>query len=317
MPNLHRLYKAQQATIVHAAATPYRERSHFDGQDVLESGLARPGAVDTGWLNRALLALASGGRVDPRGGRAVAVGPVTPLVVRGRGARACLGRRSSCCRRATIRRRACSTSTATPTRSSPARSKSRMRLAALGRAGDMDAARPAAAQLPPPGIARAARLLRGGRRHGRALSGPRRTARASAPWASSAGIRTSTRAPRRASSPACSARSTARWRQSRPTWASPGARRWSPSITEFGRTARINGTDGTDHGTGTVALLAGGALKGGRVIADWPGLKPANLHEGRDLKPTTDLRAVLKGLLRDHLRVEESALASSGFPGQR
>ena len=86
-------------------------------------------------------------------------------------------------------------------------------------------------------------------------------------------------------------------------------------VTEFGRTARINGTDGTDHGTGTVALLAGGALKGGRVIADWPGLKPANLYEGRDLKPTTDLRAVLKGLLRDHLRVEESALASTVFPG--
>src|SRR5581483_878719 len=62
-------------------------------------------------------------------------------------------------------------------------------------------------------------------------------------------------------------------------------------VTEFGRTARINGTDGTDHGTGTVALLAGGALKGGRVIADWPGLKPADLYEGRDLKPTTDLRA--------------------------
>ena len=55
-------------------------------------------------------------------------------------------------------------------------------------------------------------------------------------------------------------------------------------VTEFGRTARINGTDGTDHGTATVALLAGGALKGGRVVADWPGLKPAKLHEGRDLK---------------------------------
>jgi len=85
-------------------------------------------------------------------------------------------------------------------------------------------------------------------------------------------------------------------------------------ITEFGRTARINGSNGTDHGTGTVALLVGGALKGGRVLADWPGLKGANLHEGRDLKPTTDLRAVLKGLLRDHLRVEEAALADSVFP---
>ena len=86
-------------------------------------------------------------------------------------------------------------------------------------------------------------------------------------------------------------------------------------VTEFGRTARINGTDGTDHGTGTVALLAGGALRGGRVIADWPGLKAADLHEGRDLKPTTDLRAVLKGLLRDHLRLDEAALASAVFPG--
>jgi uncharacterized protein (DUF1501 family) len=85
-------------------------------------------------------------------------------------------------------------------------------------------------------------------------------------------------------------------------------------VTEFGRTARINGTDGTDHGTGTVALLFGGALKDGRVIADWPGLKEADLYERRDLKPTTDLRAVLKGLLRDHLRVDESKLAGDIFP---
>jgi uncharacterized protein (DUF1501 family) len=88
-------------------------------------------------------------------------------------------------------------------------------------------------------------------------------------------------------------------------------------ITEFGRTARINGTDGTDHGTATVALLAGGALKGGRVIADWPGLKPASLYENRDLKPTTDLRAVLKGVLKDHLRIEERALAENVFPGSK
>src|SRR5207244_7412033 len=67
----------------HATATPYRERSHFDGQDVLESGVVRPGAIDTGWLNRALVALASDGRVDLRGSRAIGVGAVTPLVVRG------------------------------------------------------------------------------------------------------------------------------------------------------------------------------------------------------------------------------------------
>jgi uncharacterized protein (DUF1501 family) len=82
MPNLHRLYKAGQATIVHATATPYRERSHFDGQDVLESGFGKVGASYTGWLNRALSALEPEGNVTgvPR---AFAVGPVTPLVVRG------------------------------------------------------------------------------------------------------------------------------------------------------------------------------------------------------------------------------------------
>jgi uncharacterized protein (DUF1501 family) len=94
---------------------------------------------------------------------------------------------------------------------------------------------------------------------------------------------------------------------------------WSETVvalvTEFGRTARINGTDGTDHGTATVALLVGGALKGGRVIADWPGLKTADLYENRDLKPTTDLRAVLKGVLKDHLRADERALAQTVFPG--
>jgi uncharacterized protein (DUF1501 family) len=86
-------------------------------------------------------------------------------------------------------------------------------------------------------------------------------------------------------------------------------------VTEFGRTARINGTDGTDHGTATVMLLAGGALKGGRVIADWPGLKAANLLENRDLKPTIDVRAVLKGLLKDHLRANDHALTADVFPG--
>ena len=86
-------------------------------------------------------------------------------------------------------------------------------------------------------------------------------------------------------------------------------------ITEFGRTAHVNGNEGTDHGTGTVALLAGGALKGGRVIADWPGLKESDLYERRDLKPTTDLRTVLKGVLKDHLRVDDRALAAEVFPG--
>ena len=93
---------------------------------------------------------------------------------------------------------------------------------------------------------------------------------------------------------------------------------WSKTVivvvTEFGRTARINGTIGTDHGTGTVAFLAGGAIKGGRVIADWPGLKDEQLFEKRDLKPTTDLRALLKGLMVEHLGLSANVLGEKVFP---
>jgi uncharacterized protein (DUF1501 family) len=84
--------------------------------------------------------------------------------------------------------------------------------------------------------------------------------------------------------------------------------------TEFGRTAAVNGTRGTDHGTGAAAFLLGGAVNGGRVIADWPGLSRASLLENRDLKPTRDLRSVMKGVLRDHLGVSTVALDNTVFP---
>ena len=125
------------------------------------------------------------------------------------------------------------------------------------------------------------------------------TARASPPSPSTAGTPTPTKAALPGGSRNCSAGSTARSQNSR-----AGSARWRDTVivvaTEFGRTARINGTGGTDHGTGTVALVVGGAVKGGRVISDWPGLKPANLYQGRDLAPTADLRAVFKGVLHDH-----------------
>jgi uncharacterized protein (DUF1501 family) len=85
-------------------------------------------------------------------------------------------------------------------------------------------------------------------------------------------------------------------------------------VTEFGRTVAVNGTRGTDHGTGGCAFLAGGAVRGGRVIADWPGLAAKDLYQGRDLAPTTDLRAVFKGVLRDHLRVSAALLDMEVFP---
>ena len=85
-------------------------------------------------------------------------------------------------------------------------------------------------------------------------------------------------------------------------------------VTEFGRTAAINGTIGTDHGTGTIAFLVGGAISGGRVVTDWPGLKPQQLHDGRDLAPTTDLRAAMKGVLYDHLGLSPEILRNRIFP---
>ncbi|SMX46905.1 DUF1501 domain-containing protein [Maliponia aquimaris] len=87
------------------------------------------------------------------------------------------------------------------------------------------------------------------------------------------------------------------------------------AVTEFGRTARWNGSGGTDHGTAGAMLLAGGALRGGRVIADWPGLNEAALFQGRDLMPARDLRAHLGWLMRGLFGVGTDALERAVFPG--
>ena len=307
MPNLHRLYKSGAATIVHAAATPYRERSHFDGQDVLESGLTRPGAVSTGWLNRALGALEPAGSAKPRS--AFAVGPIAPLVVRG----------------------PAPVLSWTPPRLPPASDDTVMRLLDLYHHTD-----PALARVLEERMGLAAMARAGGMDGPDNQQRPAGAAHVRAFFAESAG--TAAKFLARPDGPRIGALAFDGW----DTHANEGATdgrlaallgaldgaiaaietnmgvAWRECvvaiITEFGRTARINGTEGTDHGTGTVAFLAGGALKGGRVVADWPGLKDADLHEKRDLKPTTDLRAVLKGLLRDHLRVDETALAAKVFP---
>ena len=191
--------------------------------------------------------------------------------------------------------------------------KRRIRLAALGRADD---AKTDAAQLPPPGIARVrayfAEAAGTAARYLARPDGPRVGALGFVGWdthineGAAAGQLANLLGALDGALAAIETNMGDSWRET-----------VVAVITEFGRTARINGTDGTDHGTGTVALLAGGALKGGRVIADWPGLKPANLYEDRDLKPTTDLRSVLKGLLKDHLRVDDCRAREHGVSGQR
>ena len=316
MPNLHRMYKANQASIVHAVASPYRERSHFDGQDVLESGLTKPGAVDTGWLNRALASLAPAGQVNSHSGsnQAFAVGPVTPLVVRG----------------------SAPVMSWTPPKLPPATDDTMMRLLELYRHTDPALAHALEEHAGLTAIAREGGMDMNPHKDNDPRSAvPGAAVRAY--FAESAGAAAKFMA--RADGPRIGALAFDGWDTHADEGAASGrlaallgaldgalgavesgmGDAWKETavavITEFGRTARINGTQGTDHGTATVALLAGGAVRGGRVIADWPGLSEARLYEARDLKPTTDLRAILKGVLRDHLRVDERALASSIFPG--
>lgn len=307
MPNLHGMFEAKEAIIVHASATPYRERSHFDGQDLLESGLSKPGASESGWLNRALAALAPGGRIDPRGSKAFAVGPVTPLVVRG----------------------PAPVLSWSPQRLMPASEDTVHRLLDLYRHADtklasvlednakLSAIEQADGMAQKPGAAGPAQVRAYfSEAAGNAAKflaqpdGPRVGALALDGWDThfnegiAQGRLSQLLGSLDAALAAIKSNMGAAWRDTVVALA-----------TEFGRTARINGTAGTDHGTATVALLVGGALKGGRVIADWPGLKAADLYQSRDLKPTTDLRAVLKGVLKDHLRADERALAQSVFPG--
>ena len=319
MPNLHRLYHAGQAIVVHAVATPYRERSHFDGQDVLESGLPRPGrAAESGWLNRALTRLEPGDgvRVSANGQRTFAVGPVTPLVVRGQAP----------------------VLSWVPPRLPPVSDDTTSRLLDLYRHTDPTLARvleerislaalaPDAPSDRKPGEmapvvqignisqvrAYFAEAAGAAARYLASPDGPRVGALALDGWDTHVnegvvnGRLSQLLGALDAALAAVEANMGAAWSQTVVTL-----------ITEFGRTARINGNLGTDHGTATVALLVGGALKGGRVVADWPGLKEPDLHEKRDLKATIDLRAVLKGLLRDHLRVDDRALAADVFPGSQ
>src|SRR6266436_5934830 len=298
MPEFARMYREKKAAVVHAVATSYRERSHFDGQDVLESGFAGPGRVQSGWLNRALESLPKGERVTS----ALAVGPTTPLVLRG----------------------AAPTVGWAPVALPQVADDTAMRLvelyqhrdpalaAALTQGLALDKAAQGDDMKPKPGTngTAAMRLVaRGAAKLMAADDGPRIAALAFDGWDTHAN---------EGGAVGRLAQLLSGLDGALAEFESGLGERWRDTVvvvaTEFGRTARINGTEGTDHGTGTVALLAGGAVKGGRVISDWPGLKPAQLYEGRDLAPTNDLRAVFKGVLHDHLGISERALGETVFP---
>ncbi|MFH6783556.1 MULTISPECIES: DUF1501 domain-containing protein [Methylobacterium] len=309
LPTFARLYGARQALVVHAAATGYRERSHFDGQDVLESGQPGPGHTASGWLNRLVAALPAGEGIPPR--TALGVGVVPPLILRGPAP--VLGWAPPRLPRASdeLGRRVLGLYEA----------RDPMLAEALARGLDVDA------------------LTKGGPRE----AGGKEAGGKEAGGKEAGGLRGLAEGAARLIAADDGPRIAALALDGWDTHANEGgatgrlagllggldgvfsafaeilAPRWSDTailvVTEFGRTARVNGTTGTDHGTGTVAFLLGGAVRGGRVLADWPGLAPAQLHEGRDLAPTTDLRAVAKGLAADLFGLSPAVLASRVFPG--
>lgn len=317
MPRLHARYRSGEALIAHAVATPYRARSHFDGQDVLESGLPGVGRFRDGWLNRTLLHLPNAGGAEPRKGLCIAA--VVPLLMRGEAPVLTWTPK--------VYGLPLAQSTATRLmdlygQRDPGLARAlaegleidRVATAAGSRDGmpPGNSARPGSAEAPPAGGNAFRGFIEAAENAAKFLSspgGPRIGALFFDGWDTHAN---------EGPSGGQLANRLAGLDAALEAFASGMGPGWKDTVvvvaTEFGRTAATNGTAGTDHGTATTAILLGGAVKGGRIIADWPGLAANALFEGRDLAPTRDLRALLKGVLKDHLGISDRALASEVFP---
>jgi uncharacterized protein (DUF1501 family) len=311
MPVFASLYKKGEASIVHACATGYRDRSHFDGQDVLQSGMPGPGSVKSGWLNRALESLQHGERIRVK--NALAVGPAAPLILRGKAEVLGWAPPSLPAANEDLAARMIDLYNHTDPRLGALLQEGleldKLAFAQMGRTPAPEATNAKKPRFDPNSIQGMRQAAQGAAQLMALDDGPRIAAMTFDGWDTHAN------------------EGGASGRLNQLLSGLDGAfdeyqkalgMKWKDTtiiaITEFGRTARINGTSGTDHGTGTVAFLAGGALKGGRMIADWPGLKESQLYQNRDLMPTTDIRAVLKGILADQFGCSESTLANSVFP---
>jgi uncharacterized protein (DUF1501 family) len=299
LPTVKEFFLREEATVVHAVASPYRERSHFDGQDILENGVVSAGERRDGWLNRALTPLGSelGNEI------AIALSQTTPLVLRGHS----------------------STTSWAPSRLPEADDDTLRRLSSLYSNDEFFRTRLNQA-MEAQEIAGDMAEMRKPRRSGNDATqfiatmqqaakflttsdGPRIAVVESGGW--------DTHANQGSANGSLANKLTA-------LDEGLGALRkelgdtWDKTVvavvTEFGRTVKVNGTRGTDHGTGTAALLLGGAIQGGRIYADWPGLANRDLFEGRDLYPTTDIRSVFKGVLVQHLDVAEAYIEREVFP---
>jgi uncharacterized protein (DUF1501 family) len=294
----HGMWQDGDLAIAHAVHSPARNRSHFDSQDLLETGLDHVSSTADGWINRAL-----GWYETPSERMGLATGYGMPLIMRGsEGVRVWSPRRLP---------------EAEPTL-----------LTALGQMGSVDPAFRAAVREGADSVERDQAILHSdghtdhastrdliaiqqlARATGKFLAdpqGPRIATFDIGGWDThgSQNIYFSYRLPVLDGALAALKDSLG------DTWQDTAI----AVVTEFGRTVRPNGTTGTDHGTATAALIAGGAVKGGKVHADWPGLKPADLHENRDLRPTMDIRSVFKALLTQHMGMDPGFVERSVFPG--
>ncbi len=281
LAQLHRWYEQRELLVVHAVASPYRERSHFDAQQLLESGGERPFALDTGWLGRAL---------QLGGHSAMAITAAMPLALRG----------------------AQAASTWTPDR------RKGLDQDLMSRVSQMyqDDPQLAAAFAQAMGQQDMASAAHGGAgfeslagQAGRFLADPKGPRVA---WLETTGWDThANQAMRLGRLLKGLDDGLASLRQEL------GAH-WANTVvlvlTEFGRSAAFNGTGGTDHGTGGVAWVAGGAVAGGKVLADWPGLARGQLLDGRDLRPTLDLRAVIAPLVEHQFGLSAAQVHTFVFP---
>jgi uncharacterized protein (DUF1501 family) len=281
------MYGAGQALFVHAVASPYRDRSHFDGQNVLESGGDAPYQRNDGWLNRLV------GLLPRRPKEAIAFAPSVPLALRG----------------------AAEVSSYAPSDLAPASDDLLLRVQQLYAADPQLHALWSAAM--------DARALAAGAAAGGDRQDPAAVGRMAAQFLAQP------QGPRIAmietggwdTHSAQNARLAAQLRGLDAMLAALkeglGAA-WKDTVvlvaTEFGRTAAANGTGGTDHGTGSAALLAGGAVQGGRVVADWPGLAASALYEGRDLRPTLGLDALIAAAAAETFGLDREKVGRVLFP---
>ncbi len=297
LSGLHDRYARRELIVFHAIASPYRDRSHFDGQNLLENGSNAPYGLPDGWLNRALVGLPEARR-QGRTDLGVALAPSMPLMMRG-----------------PARVTSWSPSLLPPpetdlvARVRALYEETDPKLAmALTEAVDANAATGGGGK--GAGGQEFVVLMQAAAKFMAESNGPCVAMIESTGWDTHAG---------QAGTYSPLTRNLVTLDHGIQALADGLGDRWSSTavvvVTEFGRMVAMNGTSGTDHGTASAAFLVGGAVAGGRVMADWPGLKPASLYAGRDLKPSADLRSLTKAALRDHLGIGEGRLETAVFPG--